>query len=49
MEPTMMLLMIALLAIVFAVIGLAVYILFKYAIVFIIAGFTGKIIDKFKK
>ena len=49
MESTMMLLMIALIAIVFTVVGLAAYVLFKYAIVFIIAGFTGKLIDKFKK
>lgn len=49
MEAAMILLTILLVTIVLAVVGLAVYLLFKYAIVFIIAGFAGKLIDKFKK
>ena len=49
MESTMVLLMILLITIVFAVVGLALYLLIKYAFVFIIAGCAGKLIDKFKK
>lgn len=49
MEAAMVLLTILLITIVFAVIGLAVYLLFKYSIVFIIAVCAGKLIDKIKK
>ena len=49
MDAALVFLIVALVAIIFSVLALVIYVLFKYALVFIIAGVTGKLIDKWKK